>query len=187
MLQVHQFCNLCLQVDKSRVSHYVSETTLIKAHSKNATLDVYIGAIHKCGFMDTVLVSLHSEPLFLSLLLLTYLECSSNSLSVSLLRLFLSPVFVSVLVLFSCLYPLALKSWACPVAEVSPGGFESRVQTTAVSLLDLGRTLFCESRTCTVSVLALCSHQSEIWGHSSSRASIGLDRRPLKLHFCCII
>lgn len=35
-----------------------------------------------------------------------------------------SPVFVSVLVLFSCLYPMALKSLACPVAEVSPEGFE---------------------------------------------------------------
>lgn len=100
---------------------------------------------HKChkailynSISDTVPVSLYSEPLFLLVLLLTYPECSSNSLTlypffICFSLFFLSPVFVSILVLFSCLYPLALKSLACPVAEVSPPvGFEWKVLTTAV-------------------------------------------------------
>lgn len=41
------------------------------------------------------------------------------------------PVFVSLLVLFSRLYPLALKCLACPVAEVSPRGFEQKVPTAS--------------------------------------------------------
>lgn len=96
----------------------------MKAQSKNATVDSCIDIIHNYGFMDAVLVSLYSEPLFLPLLLLTYLECSSNSLTFFVPSSSLSPVFVSLLVLFSCLHPLALKSLACPVAEVSPEGFE---------------------------------------------------------------
>lgn len=48
------------------------------------------------------------------------------------------PVFVSLLVLFSRLYPLALKCLACPVAEVSPQGFEQKVPTASSFSLSRG-------------------------------------------------